>query len=397
MAQTFRQSIVTIAGPAADNTDAGFLRERPAPIVEPCELELRDRNLKVLGTVTISFLDYYDSPLPRPEKDLPLATRAWILQERLLSPRILYFGSGKMYWECQSVEWYENLLYLWVEIALPTVSKRVLSAPLDDFNLRALWYLIVGTYTQCKLTDGNDKLPALSGLAYQVQKMNNDTYLAGLWKEDLLTGLTWYTPNQSVHKPKSLRRAKQNAPSWSWAACDDRVLFLNMFSRPKENLRIDLEITDVQAEAVGYDPYGQVNFGRLKIEGKLKASVIRRFYHRELAVYKLDLCMSGTDNWKFAEYYSDAGEAGKAASFVQSESDIYERNVNTFLIDLGQRNRWSGLALVADDRVPGVYRRLGLIQHTPLNRFDPNGALDLLTEEAAQWFDGCEKVQLDIM
>lgn len=140
-----------------------------------------------------------------------------------------------------------------------------------------------------------------------------------------------------------------------------------------------------------------MNFGRLKIEGKLKASVIRRFYHRELAVYKLDLCMSGTDNWKFAEYYSDAGEAGKAASFVQSESDIYERNVNTFLIDLGQRNRWSGLALVADDRVPGVYRRLGLIQHTPLNRFDPNGALDLLTEEAAQWFDGCEKVQLDIM
>lgn len=137
-----------------------------------------------------------------------------------------------------------------------------------------------------------------------------------------------------------------------------------------------------------------MTFGRVKVKGKLKASVIRRFYHHEPAVYKLDLCMSGTDNWKFAEYYSDAGEA---ASFVQSESDTYERNVDTLLIDFGHRNRWYGLALVADVRVPDVYRRLGLIQHTPLNRFDPNGALDLLTEEAAQWFDGCEKVQFDII
>ena len=393
MAQTFRQSVVTIAGPAAENTDAGFLRERPAPIVEPCELELQDGNSSVLGTVTISFIDYNDSPLPGPEKDSPLATRAWILQERLLSPRILYFGSGKMYWECQSVEWYENLLYPWVEIALPTVSKRILSAPLDDYNLRALWYLIVCTYTECRLTDGNDKLPALSGLAYQVQKMNNDTYLAGLWKEDLLTGLTWYTPNQSVHKPKSLRPAEQNAPSWSWAACDDRVLFLNMFSRPKEPLRIDLEVTDVQAEAVGYDPYGQVTRGRLKGQGRLKASVIRRFHHRELAVYKLYLCVSGTDHRKLAEYYSDAGEA----ACVQDESDTYERNVVALLIGFGQRNRWVGLAMRADEKVPGVYRRLGLIEHAPLDRSERNAALGVLTEEAAQWFDGCEKVQLDIV
>lgn len=392
MAETFRQSIVTIAGPAAENTDAGFLRERPAPIVEPCQLELRDGS-EVLGTVTISFIDYHDSPLPGPEKDSPLATRAWILQERLLSPRILYFGSGKMYWECQSVEWYENLLYPWVEIALPIVSKRVLSTPLDDYNLRALWYLIVCTYTDCRLTDGDDKLPALSGLAYQVQKMNNDTYLAGLWKGDLITGLTWYTPNQSVHKPKSLWPAKQNAPSWSWAACDDRVLFLNMFSRPKENLRIDLEITEVQAEPVGYDPYGQVTFGRLEVMGKLKSSVIRRFYNRELAVYKLYLCVSATDNRKIGEYYSDAREA----AFVQSESDAYERHVIVLLIGFGQRDRWFGLALIADERVSGMYRRLGLVNHTPLDRLDRDGALDVLTDEAAQWFDGCEKVQLDIL
>ena len=392
MAQTFRQSTVTIAGPAAGHTDAGFLRNRPAPIVEPCELELRNETGEVLGTATIGLVDYQDSPLPGPEKDSPLATRAWVLQERLLSPRILYFGSGKMYWECQSVDWYENLLYPWVEIAIPKVSKRLLSTPMDDFNLRALWYLIVCTYSDCGLTDENDKLPALSGLASQVQKMSKDVYLAGLWKEDLITGLTWYTPSQSTYKPKSLRRAKQKAPSWSWASCDDRVLFLNMFSRPKEKLRIELEITDVQAEAVGYDPYGQVTFGRLKVEGILKPSVIRRFYHRELAIFKLYLCMSERDHRKLAEYLSDTGEAAVA----QSPSDAYERNIISLLIGFGERNRWFALALIADDAIPGVYRRLGLIEQTPSDHYNDKGGINVSTEEAAQWFDGCEKVQLDI-
>lgn len=83
--------------------------------------------------------------------------------------------------------------------------------------------------------------------------MNNDIYRAGLWKADLVTGVTWYAPNQSVHKPKSFRRAQQNASSRSWAACDDRVLSLNMFTRLKGHLRTDLEIIDVQAEPVGYD------------------------------------------------------------------------------------------------------------------------------------------------
>ena len=85
---------------------------------------------------------------------------------------------------------------------------------------------------------------------------------------------------------------------------------------------------------------------------------------------------------------------------MQGESDLYERNVIALLIGFGQRNRWFGLALSADDTVPGAYRRLGLIEHTPLapvDRSDHNGVLEVLTEEAEQWFDGCEKVQFDIV
>lgn len=44
-----------------------------------------------------------------------------------------------------------------------------------------------------------------------------------------------------------------------------------------------------------------------------------------------------------------------------------------------------------------MYRRLGLIEHLPSDRFDRNRALEVLTDEAAQWFNDCEKVKLDIV
>jgi Heterokaryon incompatibility protein (HET) len=36
-----------------------------------------------------------------PLRDEPLNSRAWTLQERILSPRILHYGTDQMYWECR--------------------------------------------------------------------------------------------------------------------------------------------------------------------------------------------------------------------------------------------------------------------------------------------------------
>jgi len=37
----------------------------------------------------------------------PLNERAWVLQERFLSPRILHFGNDQLWWECQELQAYE--------------------------------------------------------------------------------------------------------------------------------------------------------------------------------------------------------------------------------------------------------------------------------------------------
>jgi hypothetical protein len=41
------------------------------------------------------------------------------------------------------------------------------------------------------MTEESEKLPAISGVALQMQLITEDTYLAGLWKASLLYGLVW--------------------------------------------------------------------------------------------------------------------------------------------------------------------------------------------------------------
>lgn len=85
--------------------------------------------------------------------------------------------------------------------------------------------MIVMTFMERNITYATDRLPALSAIAKNVATQTGFTYLAGLWKEDLLRGLTWTaygadrTGNIEAHKSPSL------TPSWSWAAQQRRIVY----------------------------------------------------------------------------------------------------------------------------------------------------------------------------
>ncbi|KAH7333321.1 heterokaryon incompatibility protein-domain-containing protein, partial [Rhexocercosporidium sp. MPI-PUGE-AT-0058] len=144
------------------------------------------------------------------QKD-PLYSRAWALQERILSTRILIFGSDQMYWECHCSREGED------GKTLPkTISYRLpLKPTLQD------WNFVVMDYSSRCLTNETDKLPALSGLADVFHRATNYTYIAGLWRETLLKDLLWkqqwmlYGNQVEPGLPSQYR-----APSWSWASID---------------------------------------------------------------------------------------------------------------------------------------------------------------------------------
>lgn len=103
MEDVFAKAYCTIAATSAENSWDGFLlRESvgnaaklvdgstdPQVSIYVCELD-RDFGADVIAGA--------------------LNRRAWVLQERALSPRIIHFTAGQTYWECGSVVRYENLI-----------------------------------------------------------------------------------------------------------------------------------------------------------------------------------------------------------------------------------------------------------------------------------------------
>ena len=117
-----------------------------------------------------------------------------MLQERLLSPRSVYFGKKQIFWACGELEACE---------AFPSGANYVPTGPHNDVSMdkkgvqRLLnprvklaqgeapgmaesWARIVKMYSSSHLTHSTDKLVALSGIAEPVQRYIGGEYLAGL-------------------------------------------------------------------------------------------------------------------------------------------------------------------------------------------------------------------------
>lgn len=109
-----------------------------------------------------------------------LSKRAWAIQERLLSPRILYFTDKELFWECGSLLACESF-----PERLPAECCWSSYFLKKGQSFSGTWPIVVQLYTQANLTFGSDKLVAISGVARIAQKENNDNYLAGMWRNEM--------------------------------------------------------------------------------------------------------------------------------------------------------------------------------------------------------------------
>jgi hypothetical protein len=135
------------------------------------------------------------------------------------------------------------------------------------------WFHLVEGYTQRKLTHQTDKLPALSGLAHEYQRIHDDRYLAGIWEQHLVDGLLWRKDmtGDIVPGPESYR-----APSWSWAAVNGAVEYVHDSTKTHDlagKIRRDfpsVKIVDASAIPSGLDKMGHLKGGALRVRGILR-------------------------------------------------------------------------------------------------------------------------------
>lgn len=219
MKRIYKDSFVTLAGAASSGCDDGFLSPRLASYDVAIPLSDGRKSCEVV----LSHSGVDENPLyPSPEPNSPLSTRAWVLQERLLSGRVLYFGTNKMYLECFTNVRFDNYHYPtnWQFADVDMVVKSSIDRLGSHTECFEYWATLVVTYSELHLTYITDRLPALSGLASDFRSVTDAHYLAGVWCEDMPRALTWYVPPWEKATAVSSSTPSYIAPSWSWAAAE---------------------------------------------------------------------------------------------------------------------------------------------------------------------------------
>ncbi|KAJ2996675.1 hypothetical protein NUW58_g898 [Xylaria curta] len=283
MSQYYRGSFLTIAA-STPRCTTGFIRS-----LGRCEKHPDfpvPRDLVPLDIVALSKDSdkgkkgrlYVREENPYQISQEPINKRAWTLQEGILAPRVLLFGS-RVIWFCQHMtrsdggiqdlsfdenEFDRTRRELHIELSKLDIGglgdDRQSDEPGADTRLKIhnLWHRIVGGYSRRLLSRPEDKLPALSAVAGEFRKFANDNYLAGLWRSNLPQDLLWTTPDPGIHRPDLWR-----APTWSWASVDDAILYDQL---PPTDATLLAEI--VQAEVIPMTttvPFGEVIQGHLEI------------------------------------------------------------------------------------------------------------------------------------
>jgi hypothetical protein len=224
MSNVYKNSYCNIAALESIDSHGGLFSARDPNLLRPLIVKTAwDRLPNIMWCTKFQLREkhYYEEI-----GSAPLHQRAWVLQERLLSPRNLHFGKHMIYWECrrsiasenmepQEGHSYHSPVFWW--------PKEV-----DIWEALRRWYSMVENYTKACLTYPEDRLVAISALAKVTKRILDSglqegcIYLAGLWSCHIAEQLLWYVLplDPAIAKPLAYR-----APSWSWVSVDSQVHF----------------------------------------------------------------------------------------------------------------------------------------------------------------------------
>ncbi|KAF5633625.1 TOL [Fusarium sp. NRRL 52700] len=237
MAMTYKNAAVTLAAGTAKNACDGFLGS--LPLKSPTYLPHRNFDIPMrdgrTGTVHLSGKPY------RPYH--PLDKRGWTLQEYMLSSRMLIFSDFQLLWQCQETGLQSvtgnnvGIKYQQRLESLPWASfdeEGEASYGTHDSEKLYLWKTIISQYTERQLKDPEDRLPAVTGITTELQKVWRDSHIYGHWERWFIQLLAWFKPNNLRVKERHTKRA----PSWSWVSVDGSIGFASLMDTEDAKIEI---------------------------------------------------------------------------------------------------------------------------------------------------------------
>ncbi|PMD42244.1 HET-domain-containing protein [Hyaloscypha variabilis F] len=301
MGEIYKNCFCNLAATSSSNSQGGIFVERDLNMIRPFNLAIMEKSLD--GGITHQGRYYvYDAGLWGSHVETaPLNRRGWVLQERILAPRVVHF-SNYISWECKSLaaseitptggrEFYRrdhNDFYRFLKlIESASAQKHQATDQKTGISNAAhnMWLDLVKKYSNCALSKEEDILVAISGIANIMESTWKDQYIGGLWRSTLLKDLLWSTKGE----PRLLRIP---LPTWSWASRKgpiswDQISWI-LFDH------VDLaELLDFRIKTFGDEPNGQIEVGYLTFQSFLFYLVwTGNMYEQNISHYSSQITIS---------------------------------------------------------------------------------------------------------
>ncbi|KAJ4385544.1 hypothetical protein N0V93_009973 [Gnomoniopsis smithogilvyi] len=243
MYKYYSNAYVTLAAASSSDCHGGLFNKDPIEEFHLLDFTFRGHDYSLFASENPSdALDFADAAAGLGwdvENRYPLLSRAWAFQERLVSPRVIFFTKTQLIWDCYAGCAFEEdaardkehgqLLQQGIKQGY----RKLLQQPnlsWKDSNCAFEWNHVLKAYSHLQLSDARDRLPAFAAIAEQILSRNYDDpaaeYLCGLRKGDLHTDLQWMPAGDSMKKPTCVSKRKEPyvAPSWSWASFPGRIM-----------------------------------------------------------------------------------------------------------------------------------------------------------------------------
>lgn len=309
MDKVYTHSYCNISATAAMDSSQGLFynRDKSRRWFEDVTLRTTDLKEDPKDTVrcTISDLSFWATYV----ENAPANRRAWVFQERLLAPRVIHWCKDQIAFECRELDRAEcrpegiphfqikggklvneaRLKGIDKEIGkqlreIRLASKHRASSSVEEvdskFFFYEIWKRVVEEYTKMELSQEQDRLIALSGIArmmFSTMKAEgiNDVYIAGMWQNYIASQLLWYVnegEGDSRQPFENTRTAEYRAPTFSWASVETGrgVTFAETTN---EGLLVQIQVVRLSYKTED-DTFGLLTDGYLVLKGVLRKIVM---------------------------------------------------------------------------------------------------------------------------
>ncbi|KAF2257530.1 HET-domain-containing protein [Lojkania enalia] len=216
MEEVFSGAYCTIAATSASNPFEGFLQPR----MKHDYIHVQDASGNRFYVCTGR--DNFNNDV----KEALLNTRAWVMQERVLSRRTIHFSTNQVYWECGEGVYCENLTRL---------ARKEYFTLDPDFPQRLFWsgdqrtmefiHYLYQDYSERGLTVNTDRCVAISGLETRIARVVGCRSRYGIFERYLHRDLFWQATDEKLER--IAYKKEQYVPSWSWMAYNGSIRFFD--------------------------------------------------------------------------------------------------------------------------------------------------------------------------